>query len=240
MCKIFAIYPTDKKESTKFLNKINTFLCRNLGTDWHCYKIKFSDEDHQRCLKSVQESDAKFILFMGHGRGDKLLGSFNKMAEDFISNDALNEEPFYKNEKFIYEQNIDLFKDKILFCFSCNSNENKSKSLSRIAIQKGVKSFIGFGDMPTDYIEGSTFPLKAIETYKCILTRVIKNGLYIAIKNKYTIDELIKLLRILVTKEMQYIIFKKSKYRHKKILLQELYKFKMNIKVFGNRYEKLV
>ena len=48
MCKVFAIYPTDKKDSTKFLNKINTFLCKNLGADWHCYKIKFSDEDHQR------------------------------------------------------------------------------------------------------------------------------------------------------------------------------------------------
>ena len=33
---------------------------------------------------------------MGHGRGDKLLGSFNKKAEDFISNDALSEELFIK------------------------------------------------------------------------------------------------------------------------------------------------
>lgn len=96
MCKVFAIYPTDKKDSTKFLNKINTFLCKNLGADWHCYKIKFSDEDHQRCLNSAQSSAAKFIIFMGHGRGDKLLGSFNKKAEDFISNDALSEELFYK------------------------------------------------------------------------------------------------------------------------------------------------
>ena len=83
------------------------------------------------------------------------------------------------------------------------------KSLSRIAIQKGVKSFIGFGDMPTDYIAGRPFPLKAIETYKCILTRVIKNGLYIAIKKEYTIDEFIRLLKILVTKEMQSILFYK-------------------------------
>ena len=240
MCKVFAIYPTDKKDSTKFLNKINTFLCKNLGADWHCYKIEFSDEDHQRCLNSAQSSAAKFIIFMGHGRGDKLLGSFNKKAEDFISNDALSEELFYKNEKFIHEQNIDFFKNKILFCFSCNSNENKSKSLSRIAIQKGVKSFIGFGDMPTDYIAGRPFPLKAIETYKCILTRVIKNGLYIAIKKEYTIDEFIRLLKILVTKEMQSILFTSSKYRHKKVLLQELYKFKTNIKVYGNRYERLV
>lgn len=106
MCKVFAIYPTDKKDSTKFLNKINTFLCKNLGADWHCYKIKFSDEDHQRCLNSAQSSTAKFIIFMGHGRGDKLLGSFNKKAEDFISNDALSEELFIKMRN--------LFTNKIL------------------------------------------------------------------------------------------------------------------------------
>lgn len=70
--------------------------------------------------------------------------------------------------------------------------------------------------MPTDYIAGRPFPLKAIETYKCILTRVIKNGLYIAIKKEYTIDEFIRLLKILVTKEMQSILFTSSKYRHKK------------------------
>mgnify|MGYP003103481255 CR=1 FL=1 len=91
-----------------------------------------------------------------------------------------------------------------------------------------------------DYIAGRPFPLKAIETYKCILTRVIKNGLYIAIKKEYTIDEFIRLLKILVTKEMQSILFTSSKYRHKKVLLQELYKFKTNIKVYGNRYERLV
>lgn len=67
-----------------------------------------------------------------------------------------------------------------------------------------------------------------------------KNGLYIAIKKEYTIDEFIRLLKILVTKEMQSILFTSSKYRHKKVLLQELYKFKTNIKVYGNRYERLV
>ena len=43
---------------------------------------------------------------MGHGRGDKLLGSFNKKAEDFISNDALSEELFLKMRN--------LFMNKIL------------------------------------------------------------------------------------------------------------------------------
>lgn len=61
-----------------------------------------------------------------------------------------------------------------------------------------------------------------------------------AIKKEYTIDEFIRLLKILVTKEMQSILFTSSKYRHKKVLLQELYKFKTNIKVYGNRYERLV
>lgn len=144
MCKVFAIYPTDKKDSTKFLNKINTFLCKNLGADWHCYKIKFSDEDHQRCLNSAQSSAAKFIIFMGHGRGDKLLGSFNKKAEDFISNDALSEELFYKNEKFIHEQNIDFFKNKILFCFSCNSNEKQVEKFESDRNSEGSKILYRF------------------------------------------------------------------------------------------------
>lgn len=241
MTKIFGIYPTDKQESTAFLNRINTYLCKNLDNQWHCYKTKYTNADHESCIKKAIESNAKFILFMGHGRSDCLFGSCNKKAQDFISEDAAFESPeFYKNECFIHSNNISRFKDKIFFSFSCFSNKNDSKSLARNAINNGVISFIGFGDIPTDYVIGKNIPLKAIAVYKGIISKVIKISLSISIQNNYTVEEMVSLIKVLTTKEMQKIILSSYKNRHKEIIVKNLFFFKQEIMIFGNRHERLV
>lgn len=240
MTKIFGIYPTDKQESTAFLNRINTYLCRKLNTQWHCYKIKYTDEDHEACLKKAIDSNAKFILFMGHGKSDCLFGSCNKKSQDFISEDAIIDNPeFYKNECFIHSDNISQFKDKIFFSFSCFSNRNDTKSLARNAINNKVISFIGFGDIPTDYIVEKNIPLKVIATYKGIITKVIKISLGISIQNNYTVEEMVALIKVLTNKEIQKILLSSHKNRHKKIIVRNLFLFKHEIMIFGNKYEKL-
>ncbi len=41
-------------------------------------------------------------------------------------------------------KNIDFFKNKILFCFSCNSNENKSKKFESDRNSEGSKILYRF------------------------------------------------------------------------------------------------
>jgi len=237
MSKIFAIYPTDKKHSINFLNKINTYLTRRLNKDWHCYKIKFNNECHENCINTAINS-AKFIFFMGHGRNDCLYGSCAKENLN-NSNKIQGVEQYYRNEQFIDKNNIGKFNNKIFFSLSCNSNEDKTNSLSRKARENGVLCFIGFGDIQTDYIKGVNFPKKAIEVFKGLITKIIKESLYISIVKNYTVDRLIDLIKILTNKEMQNLLLHK-KNRHKKIILKNLFDFKNEIKIFGNRFEPIV
>jgi hypothetical protein len=240
MSKIFAIYPIDKKESTKFLNRINTYLKRNLNDDWHCFKIRFNDNAHTDCVNSAKNNTAKFILFMGHGRSDCLYGSCAKDSSELPNSDEVwKVEQYYKNEQFIDENNVNSFANKIFFSFSCNSNENKTKSIGRKAIENGVLSFIGFGDITTDYIEENGFPKKAIAVYKGLLTKIIKKSLYVSIVDNYTVDRLVDLMKILTDKEIQNLILS-SKNRHKDVIIDRLYAFKSEIKILGNRYEYLL
>lgn len=240
MTNLFGIYPTDRQESITFLNRINTYLCRKLGSQWHCYKIKYSNADHESCIKKAIDSNAKFILFMGHGRSDCLFGSCNKKSQDFISEDAVIENSeFYRNEHFIHSDNICMFKGKIFFSLSCLSNRNNSKSLAQNAINNGVISFVGFGDIPTDYIEGKNIPLKAIAIYKGIISKVIKISINISIQNNYNVEEMVSLIKVLTNKEIQKTIISPFKNRHKRIIVNNLYQFKQEIVIFGNRFEKL-
>jgi len=240
MCKIFAIYPTDQQELTEFLNQIDDYLTEKLNNDWHCYKIGFNEEDHTNCLKQAKESSAKFILFMGHGKSNCLYGSCAKDASDFITPDAGYEnEQYYKNEYFIHKDNIGSFCNKIFFSFSCNSNEKGTNSIGRKAIENGVLSFIGFGDIPTDYIKTNNFSKKAIDLFKGLITKIIKESLFLAIINNYKVYELVTLIKILADQEMQKLILF-SNNRHKKVLVERLYAFKTDIEIMGNRYEPLI
>ena len=172
------------------------------------------------------DSNAKFILFMGHGRSDCLFGSCNKKSQDFIAEEAVIENPeFYRNEHF---------------SLSCLSNRNDTKSLARSAINNGVISFVGFGDIPTDYIVGKNIPLKAIAIYKGIISKVIKISISISIQNNYTVEEMVSLIKVLTTKEIQKIILSPYKNRHKEIIVKNLFLFKQEIMIFGNRYERLL
>lgn len=238
MSKVFAIYPIDKSCSTGFLNRINTFEKRNLGDDWHCFKIHFSDKDHDDCLNTSKGE--RFIFYMGHGGETKLCGSCASKGEQYV-NDIAREEnaDYYIKEVFIDANNIGAFKGQIFFCFSCNSNRNTAKSLGRKAIQEGVLSFVGFGDIPTDYIDAVPFTKRSIAVYKGIIVRVMKQALVIAIKGGGNVYSLVRIIQILTTQEIQQLLLTNANIRNKGSIIRQLCDFKNDIRIFGDRYAKL-
>ncbi len=238
MSEIFAIYPIDKGNSTKFLNRINTFEMRMLGNKWHCYKIHLSDEDHDNCIKASK--DSPFIFYMGHGGETKLCGACGKYGEQPASPVVRAENPdYYIKEVFIDANNIAAFKDKIFFCFSCNSNRNTSKSLSRKAIESGVLSFVGFGDIPTDYIGTYPFSIKSIAVYKGLITKVMKHALRLAVESNDSVEGLVKTIQVLTTKEIQRLIRTNNQIRHKDAIIEQLVKFKNDIRIYGDKYARI-
>ncbi len=251
MHRIVAIYPTDMQESTRFLNRINTHLKRNLNDEWYCLKTGFSDFEHIMCVDIASKETAKFILFMGHGRSDRLFGSCSLESSDFISLDAIeHNKSLYKNENFINAHNIDKFRNKIFFSFSCNSNRNDKNSIGRNAILKGVKCFVGFGDIPTDFIDfrlinqgkidtNQIFPKRAIAIFKGIIIKIMKQSLLISIQNNYTVQGLVDLIKIQTNKEIQNLILSKNRNRHKEKIIEKLYDFKSEILIFGDSFESM-
>ena len=237
MSKVFAIYPIDKSCSTSFLNRINTFETRKLGDIWHCYKVHFSDEDHERCIQ--QSKDSHFIFYMGHGGETQLHGAcakYGEMSVDLIA--AKENKDFYNKENFIDANNINAFKGKIFFCFSCYSNRNSSKSLARLSRKFGVETFVGFGDIPTDYIDGTRFSKRCIAIYKGKIVKIIKYSLFYAVQNNETADNLVRIIKLLTCKEIQSLLFQDN-FHGRDTVVKQLCRFKNEIKIFGNPYSNL-
>ena len=238
MSKIFAMFPIDRGCSTKFLNRINTYETRTIGNNWHCYKVHLSDKDHDNCIKASK--DRRFILFMGHGGESKLCGACGKYGE--MPADPLvraENTDYYIKEVFIDANNISEFKDKIFFCFSCNSNRNTAKSLGRKAIECGVLSFVGFGDIPTDYVDGYPFSTRCIAVYKSVITKVMKYAIQLASEGNCSVETLVRIIQVLTTKEIQRLLTSTNKIRHKDVVIKQLVSFKNDIRIFGDRYARI-
>ncbi len=238
MCKVFAIYPIDKSNPTGFLNRINTFEKRHLGNDWRCFKLHFCDSDHKNAITEAKRYG--FIIFMGHGGESHLCGACGSLGEEPISEAAREENPdYYNNHNFINISNIQEFRDKIFCSFSCNSNRNSAKSLGHVAIQSGVKAFIGFGDIPTDFINGETMSKRCIAIYKGIIIRIIKYAILFGITGNLTVESFVKTIKFLTTKEIQILMKSKFKIRHKDHILKNLVEFKNDIRIMGDAHARL-
>jgi hypothetical protein len=143
MSRVLCIYPQDG--STRFLNRIQNHLTLALGDTFHCYKVKPNQESHDECLERLRSvKEEELVLFLGHGRSDRLYGANSNYS--YFPSPLYEGIADYENDNFINCENLDVFCDRKVFCLSCNSADG----LGKIAIEKGARVFIGFGDIPTD------------------------------------------------------------------------------------------
>ncbi|PCH53896.1 MAG: hypothetical protein COC22_01450 [Flavobacteriaceae bacterium] len=129
---IYVVYPDDP--STTFLKEIITEL-QSASVDIFVINVGASDDSYEQAYKEVDNiSESSFIIFMGHGTDDELLGG-----------ESLD----FKRKPFIKRNEMRIFREKSLILLSCNS-EGLIKSSRRIA---GFSDTLSFGALPTSVEE---------------------------------------------------------------------------------------
>jgi hypothetical protein len=231
MSKIICIYPKDS--STRSLNHIPHVLKKNFSPIFHCFKVQPNDKSHEDCLKRVKVGTEDLIIFLGHGQSNKLFGA--KKTNTMTNDDDLQ----YENDDFINKSNIEIFNGKNVFCLSCYSNVN----LGKWAHDKGANSFIGFGNIPTDwddyerYYQKIFLSKKDFYFYRNLITEIVLDALFIAINDKSSMSKLVNLIKILTNNKI--IELREANKTHKWVI-DNLYFFKNNIALFGDGSIKLI
>ena len=95
-----------------------------------------------------------------------------------------------------------------------------------------------FGNIPTDYIEGVPFSKRCIAIYKGKIVKIMKYALYYAVENNENVDNLVRIIKILTCKEIQSLRQQK-RFHGRDAVIEQLYKFKDEIKIYGDVYAKL-
>jgi hypothetical protein len=220
--KFLIIHPYDR--STFFLNKIERFLRGKFPKEIDLFNVKPSHESHEECIYRVSNlnKDA-LILFLGHGHSDKLFGA---------SSDPYSYIP-YHNDNFISEDNIEVFKNKKIICLSCNS---KGK-IANLAIEKGVITFVGFGDIPTTVGEfdnrGYKVGGKSLIEMKCKLNQIIKYSIYFSIERNYNFKQFVNLIKLITNKKLSELLHINNKNKRNILIYETLFYFKNEVSVFG-------
>lgn len=132
MSKLIIIHPEDP--STEFLDQIIKVVIKEFPKRTILLKpsLKQAGQYIEASINKLYVED-DVIFFLGHGRSDGLYGALDERDQKTI---LLTREDVNR-----------IFANKNAILFSCNSDE----LLKRIS--KDIKSFIGFGNMPTDWTE---------------------------------------------------------------------------------------
>lgn len=241
--QILIIHPNDK--TTRFLDRIKNHLIELFSSEVHHFNIYPNDQSHQECLKRISlHPESGLIIFLGHGRKDTLYGSKGKFYEgsEYISQVAKEEHPdyYYYNDNFIHEGNIDVFAGKKIICLACNSNSK----IGDLAIEKGAKSFLGFGNIPTSLNEfedkEKIVTNELVTKMKSELNYIMKTSLALGISNGLTFEQLIDYIKFITNQRMTNILMNEKEFKERFFLADQLYFLKNDVKVIGNRKLKLL
>jgi hypothetical protein len=236
MSKIICIYPDDC--STRFLDRIQYRLKRELNEQFHCYKVKPNQPSHDRCLERLcNNAEEELVIFLGHGRSDCLFGatSYSRLLGSAYWEAADD----YENENFINRDNVGVFSGKKVFCLSCNSAER----IGKLAYQQGAKAFIGFGDIPTEeaVLEGMGTRLRSFTArFKGELGWIVKTSLVHSIKKNHNFFQLYDTVQLFTNVSINSIILTHINLRERRVLADYLYKFSSEMKLFGDGKEPLL
>ena len=242
--KILIVHPNDN--STAFLNRIKNHLKAKFESQTHHFNVYPNQKSHIDCINRItSHSENGFVLFLGHGRSDKLFGGKGKYYENvfFVSQSAIDENPddYYYNDDFINKENSYIFSNKKIFCLACNSNDK----LAKFALDSGVKTFVGFGGIPTSKLEFEEDGLKnvshdIVKLMKTEINYIIKKSLEIGITNNYSFIQLQNTINFITSQKITYYLVERKKLKDRHLLADYLYYFKSNMQIVGDKYAKLV
>jgi len=242
--KILIIHPKDK--TTSFLDKIKNHLIESFKEDVHHFNIQPNDKSHSECLERISShTENGIIIFLGHGRTNKLYGSKGNLYRnaEFVSVEAKEENPddYYYNDNFINQENASVFSGKKVFCLACNSN-NK---IAEYAIENGARTFLGFGDIPTSIEEFRDDGLEnvsndIVKAMKTELNYIVKRSIEYGISNSYNFEQLQNIAHFLINQKISEYLITRKDYKERYILTDYLYQLKKGIIVFGDKNIKLI
>jgi len=228
---IYGIHPID--ENLFFLKKLIQQLQTTYPGNFQHIRLGNNKLSHDICVSKIRDAkENDLICFFCHGRTDSLLGCSYKA--DHSPNSGC-----YVHGKFIDAGNIEILKDKKVFCLACDSNH-----IGRMAIEAGAKVFLGFDDIHINHHPKFNLHNHVKGHSRLLLCTAVFSAMTNSINKNYTFNQFADRLKLLINRNNDvFLSSHKGKKGYKKYyvtsanILQEI---KEGIKVWGDGNVRVV
>lgn len=235
--KLLTIHPIN--EDLRFLKKFKTELRDSFPDIVTNRFLSNNYSSHLRALEQIQSLESNdMVVFLCHGATRAIYGS------EFRKKYGSHPRKYIHSENhgfFIDKNNIKSLDSKKVFCLSCNST-----TLGNLAIENGVKVFIGFSTIDFDERE-VLLPKQnprqcVISKTKYSLRKSVYNAIKYSISNDLTFNQLIHLLKVFLNQEIDNLILPHKSndgFKYYESAANCLLTIKEGIKLFGDGDLKL-
>ena len=166
-------------------------MVKLLGSQLKFFEL--SDQaSHAAAMLALRQATESFVVVFAHGSGDYLRGGEYRSR-------ATGEN--IEIEKFLDREDLYAFKDKVVFCMSCDSN-----GLAQASLDAGAIAFVGFDKIPFNRFDaaGELIPSNGNVLEKHCQDKLIAPAITAALERFLTgrasLDEAVDYLRLWITK----------------------------------------
>lgn len=172
----------------KFLNPVRNRLRKLLGSRMIECKLT-TRASHVEALLALKRATDGLVVILAHGTGDYLRGGENHSRVSGEHNEV---------EKFLTRADLCAFRDKAVFCMSCDSN-----GLARGSLDAGAIAFVGFDEIAFNRFDAAGNPVGShtlVKHSQNLLADAVKATLECFVTGRVSLDESVEFLRLWINK----------------------------------------
>jgi hypothetical protein len=181
-------------DDLQFLVGTTRRLKKLLDSKLNIYELG-NQSSHADAILMLKKGSYDLAIFFAHGGTDYLRGGeyVSRATRDTV-----------ETEKFLTRDDLSIFKDKVVFCMSCDSN-----GLASEAIECGANAFVGFDKIPFNrFDEEGQAIYSQVLMKRCqeILAGAVKATLERFVLGQATLDESVDYMRFyLIQRAIEYV-----------------------------------
>lgn len=171
-------------EDLKFLNPVRNRISKLLGDSFRGFS--FADQNSQTDARlGLEKAAGAFVVIFAHGGSDYVRGGeyVHRVTREIV-----------EAKKFLTVHDAHVFRGKIVFCLSCDSN-----GLAQASLDAGAEAFVGFDDVPFNRYDAAGNPTtnREFEQHaQQLIANAVKATVERFVTGRATLDEAVAFLRL--------------------------------------------
>ena len=168
--------------------------------------VSFGDQASAAdALLALKKAEGAFVVIFAHGGSNYIRGGeyVHRITREMV-----------EAQKFLTATESDVFRGKVVFCLSCDSN-----GLARASLDSGAHAFVGFGDVPFNRYDanGNQITNHEFELHsQQLIARAINATIERFVTGRVTLAEAVAFLKLWICQDVVRFVDKFQKLKQRR------------------------